>query len=324
MKAIRIEKTGGPEVLELKEVELPPPAGGQVRVRHTAIGVNFIDTYQRSGLYPLAELPSGIGNEAAGHIEAVGAHVHGFRIGDRVGYCSGALGAYAEANNVPAARLVKIPDSISDEIAAAALLKGLTAQYLLRRTYPVKRGETILVHAAAGGVGLILCQWANYLGATVIGTAGSENKLEIARRHGCAHVLNSSAGEIASRVRELTDGAGVPVVYDGVGRDTYMASLDSLAVRGMMVAFGNASGPIPPVDPLMLSQKGSLYLTRPTLAHYTHTAEELLAAAADLFAVMASGAVKVEIRQRFSLAQARQAHEALQARATTGSTILLP
>jgi len=324
MKAIRIHQTGGPEVLQYEDFELPPPAANEARVRHTAIGLNFIDTYQRSGLYKLPEIPSGIGNEAAGHVEAIGADVPGLKVGDRVAYCSGAIGAYAEANNVPADRLVKLPQGLSDEIAAAALLKGMTAQYLLKRTRAVKAGETILVHAAAGGVGLILCQWAKYLGAIVIGTVGSDEKVALARAHGCRHVLNERGDDIVKRVREITNGAGVPVAYDGVGKDTYMASLDSLAVRGMLVAFGNASGAIPPIDPLLLSAKGSLYLTRPTLAHYTRDREELQMTANDLFAVIQSGAVKIEVRQRFKLADARKAHEALHARATTGATILVP
>jgi NADPH2:quinone reductase len=324
MKAIRIHKTGGPDVLQYEDCDLPPPAANEVRVRHTAIGLNFIDTYQRSGLYPLPKLPFGLGNEAAGHVETIGADVHGLRVGDRVAYCSGAIGAYAEANNVPADRLVKLPDGISDEIVAAALLKGMTAQYLLKRTYAVKVGDTILVHAAAGGVGTILCQWAKHLGAIVIGTVGSEGKMTYARAHGCAHVLDTSGDGIAKRVREITKGAGVPVAYDGVGKDTYMASLDSLAVRGMLVAFGNASGPIPPIDPLMLSTKGSLYLTRPTLAHYTRGRDELQMTANDLFAAINGGAVKIEVGQRFRLQDARKAHEALHARATMGASILVP
>lgn len=324
VKAIRMHKTGGPEVLAYEDIELPPPSAGQVRVRHTAIGVNFIDTYQRSGIYSLAKLPSGLGNEAAGHVEFVGENVHALKVGDRVAYCSGAIGAYAEANNVPADKLVKLPDTISDEIAAAALLKGMTAQYLLKRTYAVKAGDTILVHAAAGGVGLILCQWAKHLGATVIGTVGSEEKMAVASAHGCAQVLNTRAENIPKRVRELTKGEGVPVVYDGVGHDTFMASLDSLAVRGLMVSFGNASGTVAPFDPLQLMTRGSLYLTRPTLAHYTRDADELQMTANDLFAVVASGAVRIEVRQRFNLAEAKKAHEALHARATTGATILLP
>jgi len=324
LKAIRIHKTGGPEVLSYEDFELPPPASGQARVRHTAIGVNFIDTYQRSGLYPLHGLPSGIGNEAAGHIEALADKVRGLKVGDRVAYCSGAIGAYAEANNVPADRLVKLPNDISDELAAAALLKGMTAQYLLKRTYAVKAGETILVHAAAGGVGMILCQWAKHLGATIIGTVGADEKITLARAHGCSHVLNERADDIAKRVREITNGVGVTVVYDGVGKNTFMASLDSLAVRGLMVSFGNASGAVPAIEPLLLSTKGSLFLTRPTLAHYTRNAEELQMTANDLFAVIESGAVKIEVRQRFKLSDARKAHEALHARTTTGATVLIP
>ncbi len=324
MKAIRIHKTGGPEVLGYEDFDLPPPTAGQARVRHTVIGVNFIDTYQRNGLYPLPKLPSGIGNEAAGRIEALGENVHGLKVGDRVAYCSGAIGAYAEANNIPADRLVKLPSDILDEIAAAALLKGMTAQYLLKRTYAVKAGETILVHAAAGGVGLILCQWAKHLGATVIGSVGADDKIELARTHGCTHVLNARNDDIAKRVREITDGAGVPVVYDGVGKDTFMASVDSLAVRGMMVSFGNASGAVPAFEPLLLASKGSLFITRPTLAHYTRTPEELQMTANDLFAVIESGAVKIEIRQRFKLSEARKVHEALHARSTTGATVLIP
>ncbi len=324
VKAIRIHKAGGPDVLVYEDIELPPLAAGQVRVRHTAIGVNFIDTYQRSGLYPLAKLPSVLGNEAAGHIEALGENVHSLKIGDRVAYCSGAIGAYAEANNVPADRLVKLPDSVSDEIAAAALLKGMTAQYLIKRTYAVKAGDTILVHAAAGGVGLILCQWAKHLGATVIGVVGSEEKMAPAAAHGCAHVLNSRHENIPKRVHEITDGAGVPVVYDSVGKDTFMTSLDSLCVRGLMVSFGNASGAVPAFEPILLSAKGSLYLTRPTLAHYARDKKELQMTADDLFAVIAGGAVKIEVRQRFKLAEAKKAHEALHARATVGATVLLP
>ena len=324
MKAIRIHKAGGPEILSYEDVDLPPPEANEARVRHTAIGVNFIDTYQRSGLYKLPKLPSGIGNEAAGHVEAIGANVRGVRVGDRVGYCSGAIGSCAEANNVPADRLVKLPDGISDETAAAALLKGMTAQYLLKRTYAVKPGETILVHAAAGGVGLILCQWAKHIGAVVIGTVGADDKIELARSHGCAHVLNQRKDNIAARVREITNGAGVSVVYDGVGKDTFTASLDSLAVRGMMVSFGNASGAVPAFEPLLLSSKGSLFFTRPTLAHYTREREELQATASGLFEVIENGAVKIEVRQRFKLVDARKAHEALHARATTGATILVP
>ncbi len=323
MKAIRFAKTGGPEVLRLEDIDLPLPRPGEVRVHHAAIGVNFIDTYQRSGLYPVS-LPSGLGLEAAGIVESVGSGVENLRIGDRVAYCTGPLGAYAEANNVPADRVVKIPSGISEETAAASLLKGMTAQYLLKRTFAVKPGETIVFHAAAGGVGLIACQWANHLGATVIGTVGSEDKVALAKANGCTHVLNTRTGNWSGRVREITGGSGVPVVYDGIGKDTFAASLDCVAVRGMLVSFGNASGAVPPVEPGILSAKGSLYLTRPTLFHYTRTTGELQETADDLFAVIQSGAVRIAINQRFPLAQAREAHEALHSRATTGATILVP
>jgi NADPH2:quinone reductase len=323
MKAIRIHKTGGPEVLTLEDIALPPPAAGQVRVRHTAIGVNFIDTYHRSGLYPLP-LPSGLGMEAAGVVDALGPGVSHLETGERVAYCLGPLGAYAEANNVAADRLVKLPANIGDEDAAAALLKGLTAEYLLKRTYAVKPGETILFHSAAGGVGLIACQWAKHLGVTVIGSVGSNDKVALAEANGCAHVVNTRSDDWAARVRELTGGQGVPVVYDSIGKDTFARSLDCLAVRGMMVSFGNSSGAVPAFEPGILSAKGSLYLTRPTLQSYARTPEELQAAADDLFAVISSGAVKIAIHQRFALAEARKAHEALHSRATTGATVLIP
>ncbi|HEY4115928.1 MAG TPA: quinone oxidoreductase [Rhizomicrobium sp.] len=323
MRAIRFDNTGGPEVLELQDIDLPPPAAGQVRVKHTAIGVNFIDIYHRSGLYPLP-LPSGIGLEAAGTVDALGDGVTSLKLGDRVGYCSGPLGAYAEANNVPADRVVKLPDGVSDEVAAASLLKGMTAQYLLKRTFPVKRGDTILFHAAAGGVGLIACQWADHLGVKVIGTVGSDAKVELARSHGCTYVLNTRKDDWVKHVRDFTDGKGVPVVYDSIGKDTWSGSLDCLSVRGFMVSFGNSSGAVPAFEPGVLSAKGSLYLTRPTLMHYTRTPHELQETADDLFAVLTSGAVKIAINQRFKLADARAAHEALQSRATTGTTILMP
>ncbi|HUB85411.1 MAG TPA: quinone oxidoreductase [Rhizomicrobium sp.] len=322
MKAIRIEKTGGPEVLTLEDVDLAAPGAGEVRVRHTAIGVNFIDTYQRSGLYPVS-LPFTLGQEAAGVVEAVGRGVTDVRAGDRVAYCS-ILGAYAEANNVPAGRLVKLPAGISEEIAAASLLKGMTAQYLLKRTYAVQSGQTILFHAAAGGVGLIACQWARHLGATVIGTVGSDDKVALAEANGCTHVLNTRTEEWSKRVRVLTGGTGVPVVYDSIGKETFEGSLDCLAVRGMLVSFGNSSGAVAPFAPGLLGTKGSLYLTRPVLGHYTRTEHELQDTANDLFAVIQSGAVKTAINQRFPLAQAREAHEALHSRATTGATILIP
>ena len=322
MKAIRFSKTGGPEVLDYVDVDLPPPARGQARVKHTVVGVNFIDTYHRTGLYKLP-LPSGLGSEAAGVVEALGEGVTSLKVGERVAY-AGAMGAYADSNNVPAERLVKIPDGVSDETAAAAMLKGMTAQYLLKRTYPVKAGQTILFHAAAGGVGLIAGQWAKHLGATVIGTVGSDEKVALAKQNGYAHVLNVRNDDWVKRVRELTGGDGVPVVYDSVGKDTFAGSLDCLAVRGMLVSFGNASGAVPAFEPGILSAKGSLYLTRPTLFHYTRTPRELQETADDLFTVIQSGAVKIAIHQRFPLAQARQAHEALHSRATTGATLLLP
>lgn len=323
MKAIRFDNTGGPEVLELQELDLPPPGSGQVRVRHSVIGINFIDTYHRSGLYPIP-LPSGLGLEAAGTVEALGEAVTSLKIGDRVGYCSGPIGAYAEANNVPADRVVKLPDGVSDETAAASLLKGMTAQYLLKRTFPVKRGDTILFHAAAGGVGLIACQWAKHLGVTVIGTVGSDDKVALAKANGCAHVLNTREEDWVKRLRELTAGKGVPVVYDSIGKDTWSGSLDCLSVRGFLVSFGNASGAVPPFEPGILSAKGSLYLTRPTLMHYTRTREELQETADDLFAAIASGAVKIAVHQRFKLSEARAAHEALHSRKTTGATVLIP
>jgi NADPH2:quinone reductase len=321
MKAIRIEKTGGPEVLRYEDIELPPPGASQVRVRHTAIGVNFIDTYHRSGLYKLP-LPTGLGSEAAGVVDALGSGVTTLKIGDRVAYV-GAMAAYAQANNVPADKLVKLPAGVSDETAAAAMLKGMTAQYLLMRTYAVNPGETILFHAAAGGVGSIACQWAKQLGATVIGTVGSEEKIALARANGCAHVLNLR-DDWVKQVRAITEGNGVPVVYDSIGKDTWNGSLDCLAVRGMMVTFGNSSGAVPAFEPGILAPKGSLYVTRPTLASYTRNAAELQKTADELFAVIASGAVKIQINQRFKLADAAKAHEALHSRQTTGATILIP
>lgn len=323
MKAIRFAKTGGPEVLTLEDIALPPPASGQVTVRHTVIGVNFIDTYQRSGLYPLS-LPSGLGLEAAGVVEALGDGVTTLKVGDRVAYCTGPLGAYAEANNVPADRAVKLPAGVSEEVAAAAMLKGMTAQYLLKRTFSVERGQTILIHSAAGGVGLIAGQWAKHLGATVIGTVGSDEKIALAKANGYDHVLNLRTDNWVERVRALTKGEGVPVVYNSIGKDTFAGSLDCLAPRGMMVSFGNSSGAVPAFEPGILSLKGSLYLTRPTLFHYTRTAKELQDTADDLFAVIVSGAVKIAINQRFALADARQAHEALHSRKTTGATVLIP
>ena len=323
MRAIRFAKTGGPEVLTLETIDLPAPKPGQVRIRHTAIGVNFIDTYHRSGLYPVP-LPSGLGLEAAGIVDALGEGVTSLKVGDRVAYCSGPIGAYAEANNVPADRVVKLPAGMSDEVAAAAMLKGMTVQYLLKRTFPVQAGQTIVFHSAAGGVGLIACQWAKHLGCTVIGTVGHAEKVALAKANGCAHVLNTRSDDWVKEVRALTAGEGVPVVYDSIGKDTFEGSLDCLAVRGMMVSFGNSSGAVAPFQPGILSAKGSLYVTRPTLAHYTRNAKELQETADDLFAVITSGAVKITIGQRFKLADARAAHEALHSRETTGATILIP
>ena len=323
IKAIRFEKTGGSDVLQYVDYDLPPPAKGQVQVRHSAIGVNFIDTYHRTGLYPLP-LPSGLGSEAAGTVAVVGEGVASFKVGDRVGYFGHAIGSYADANNVPADKLVRLPAGISDEIAAAVLLKGMTAQYLLRRIHPVKAGETIVFHAAAGGVGQIGCQWARHLGATVIGSTTSPGKVALARANGCSHVLNTHEAGWEKKVREITGGAGVPVVYDSIGKDTFLAGLDCLSPRGIMVTFGNASGPVDPFPPSLLAAKGSLFVTRPVLAHYTRTHEELQEAADDLFKVIESGAVKVAINQRFALKDAAKAHDALTGKQTTGATILIP
>lgn len=323
ISAIRFKTLGGPDVLLLERIDLPEPPQGHVRIRHTAIGVNFIDVYHRTGLYPLP-LPSGLGLEAAGVIEALGSGVPNWRIGDRVAYASGPIGAYAQAANVPAARIVKIPDGISDDVAAASLLKGMTAEYLLLRTYRVKSHDTILFHAAAGGVGQIACQWAKALGATIIGTVGSRDKVAAAQAAGCDHVIVSREENVAERVREITGGRGVPVVYDSVGRDTFMASIDSLAPLGVFVSFGNASGPVPPFEPGLLAQKGSLFFTRPTLATYTATPELLAQSAGALFSAMASGAVKVAEPKSYPLADAAEAHIALQSRNTMGSLILTP
>jgi NADPH:quinone reductase len=322
-KAIRLHATGGPEVLRWENVEVGEPGEGQARVRHTAVGVNFIDTYYRSGLYPLP-LPSGLGSEAAGVVEAIGPGVTGVRPGDRVAYAGGPPGSYAEARLLPASILVPIPDGVTDQTAAAVMLKGMTAQYLIRRTYPVKAGETVLFHAAAGGVGLIACQWLKALGATVIGTVGSEEKATVARAHGCEHVIISTREDVARRVREITGGAGVPVVYDSVGKDTFMASLDCLRPLGLLVTFGNSSGKVTPFDIGILSQKGSLYLTRPTLANYTATRSDLEATAKEVFDVIRSGKVKVEVRHTYPLAMAEQVHRDLEGRRTVGSIVMTP
>ncbi len=323
MKAVRFEVTGGPEVLELKDVDLAAPGAGEVRIRHTAVGLNYIDTYHRSGLYPLP-LPSGIGLEAAGVVEALGEGVTSLSEGDRVAYGTGPMGAYAEACNAPANRLVRVPDSIDDETAAAMMLKGLTVRYLLRATYSVQPGETILFHAAAGGVGLIACQWAKALGATVIGTVGSPEKAELAKAHGCDHTIFYNDEDVAARVRDITGGEGVPVVYDGVGQATFEASLDSLKPRGLLVSFGNASGPVTAFDLGILTAKGSLYVTRPTLMTYTASDADLHETADDLMQIVGSGKVSIPVNQRYALADVRKAHEDLEARRTTGSSVLLP
>jgi NADPH2:quinone reductase len=321
--AIRIHQNGGPEVLSWEAVDVPAPAPGEANIRHHAVGLNFIDTYHRTGLYPLA-LPSGIGMEGAGVVEAVGEGVSELKVGDRVAYAGGPLGAYAEVRNIPAHRLLKLPDSISFETGAAMMLQGLTAAYLLRKTYRVQAGEAVLIQAAAGGVGLIASQWARALGATVIGTVGSPAKAELAKAHGCHHVINYSTENFTQRVREITGGEGVAVVYDGVGKDTFAGSLDCLRPMGMMVTFGNASGPVPPLDLIQLSQKGSLFVTRPTLMNYTAKREDLVALGRELFDVVVSGQVKIEVNQRYALKDAAQAHRDLEARKTTGSTILIP
>ncbi len=321
--AIRLKQNGGPEVLSWEAIELPAPAPGEATVRHHAVGLNYIDTYHRTGLYPLT-LPSGIGMEGAGVVEALGDGVAELKVGDRVAYAGGPLGAYAEIRNIPAHRLLKLPDAISFETGAAMMLQGLTAAYLLRKTYRVQPGDAVLIQAAAGGVGLIASQWARALGATVIGTVGSPAKAELALAHGCHHVINYSTENFVERVREITNGEGVAVVYDGVGKDTFAGSLDCLRPMGMMVTFGNASGPVPPLDLIQLSQKGSLFVTRPTLMNYTAKRDDLVALGKELFDVVVSGQVKIEVNQRYALKDAAQAHRDLEARKTTGSTILIP
>lgn len=321
--AIRIHQTGGPEQLRWDEVDPGSPGPGQARVRHGAIGVNYIDTYHRSGLYPLP-LPAGIGMEGAGVVTEVGPDVADLKAGDRVAYAGGPPGSYSEERVMPADRLVKLPDGVSDKQAAGMMLRGMTVQYLLESTFPVRRGQTILVHAAAGGVGLILCQWARHIGATVIGTVGSEEKAELARANGCDHPILYKTDDFTKAVKDITGGEGVPVVYDGVGKDTFSGSLDCLSPRGMMVLFGAASGPVPPFDLSLLASKGSLFITRPTLFTYTAKRPDLLASAKSLFDVVTGGAVKIDIGQEFPLKDAAEAHRALEGRKTTGSTILVP
>ena len=322
-KAIRIVETGGPEVMKLVEVEVGEPGPGEARVRHAACGLNYIDVYFRTGLYP-QPLPAGLGMEASGVVEAVGSDVTHVQVGDRVAYAGRPPGAYSEARVMPAAILVKLPDAIDFESAAGMMLQGMTVQYLFRRTFPLNGGETILFHAAAGGVGLIACQWARALGVAMIGTVGSEEKAALAKAHGCTHVINYKTQDFVAEVKEITGGKGVPVVYDSIGNDTFTGSLDCLSPLGTMVSFGSASGPVPPFSLNELASRGSLYITRPTL--FTHTAkrENLDAMAGELFSMVTSGRVKIETSQRYALADVAQAHRDLEARKTTGSVILMP
>ena len=321
--AIRIHTPGGPEEMKWEKLELTPPGPAEVRERHTAIGLNYIDTYHRSGAYKLP-LPTGLGQEAAGVVESVGPGVTDLKAGQRVAYGTGPIGAYSEARNMPVEKLVPLPDGISDRDAAAMMLKGLTVQYLFRQTKKLNAGDTIVFHAAAGGVGLIACQWAKALGVTMIGTVSSDEKAALAKSHGCTHTIVYTRENVVERVKALTGGKGVPVVYDGVGKDTWAASLDCLSPRGMWVLFGAASGPVPPLDLQLLAQKGSLYVTRPTLFSYASTRESLLAMCKEMFDLMIAGKVKAEIHQTFPLSKAPDAHRALQGRATTGATLLLP
>ena len=322
-KAIVIEEFGGPEVLQWRDVTVPDPPAGEVRVEHQAVGLNFIDTYQRSGLYPL-ELPSGLGLEAAGVVAAIGPGVSGFQVGDRVAYTSMPPGAYAQERNYPADRLVPLPDEVDEQVAAASMLKGLTAWYLLKRSYPVQPGDTVLLYAAAGGVGVLAAQWAAELGARVIGVVGSQPKAELALRRGCSAIVMADDPNFVATVRDLTEGEGVAAVYDSVGRDTFIQSLDCLRPHGTMVSFGNASGPVEPVAPLELSKRGSLFLTRPVLFDFIATPQMLRAAASDLFAVLTGGVLDIEVGQSWPLANVAAAHRALEARRTQGATLLLP
>jgi NADPH2:quinone reductase len=321
-RAIRFDRTGGPEVLRIETVDVGEPGPGQARVRHTYVAVNFIDVYFRIGRYPLA-LPNGLGSDAVGVVEAVGAGVTDVSPGDRVGYLLGPQGAYCDVRLMPADVLIPLPDGIDDRTASALMMKGLTAQYLFRQVYPLSGGETILYHAAAGGVGLVACQWARALGVTMIGTVSTDEKAEVARAHGCTHVIVTSREDIATRVRELTDGRGVPVVYDSVGRDTLIASLDSLQVRGSLVSNGTSSGPVV-IDTTLLAAKGSLWVTRPAMVHYATPRERMLEMASELFGHVLAGRIRGEPRQVFALEQAADAHRALEARATTGATVLVP
>jgi len=321
--AIRFHAPGGPEVMTWEKLDLTPPGAGEVRVRHTAVGLNYIDTYHRSGAYKLP-MPSGLGQEAAGVVEAAGPGVTDLKVGQRVAYGTGPIGAYCEARNMPVEKLVPLPDGIADRDAAAMMLKGLTTQYLFRQIGKLKAGDTILFHAAAGGVGLIACQWARAIGVRMIGTVSSDEKAALAKSHGCAETIIYTRENVVERVKALTGGKGVPIVYDGVGKDTWQASLDSLSPRGMWVLFGASSGPVPPLDLQLLAAKGSLFVTRPTLFNYANTREALLAMSKEMFDLMIAGKVKAEIHQTFPLAKAADAHRALQGRQTTGATLLLP
>ncbi|RZT08745.1 NADPH2:quinone reductase [Duganella sp. CF402] len=323
VKAIRMNRVGGPEVMELVEVDLPPPGPGEVRMRHEAIGLNYIDVYHRTGLYP-QPLPGALGVEGAGVVEEVGEGVEDLKVGDRVAYGGRPLGAYSEARNIPASQLLVLPKNIDFETAAAMMLQGLTVQYLFHRTVPLKAGDTVLFHAAAGGVGLIACQWARVMGVNLIGTVGSEEKAALAIENGANHVINYNKENFTERVKELTGGKGVSVVYDSIGKDTFIGSLDCLQPLGTMVSFGNASGPVPPFGLNELASRGSLFITRPSLMAYMAKREDLEASAKSLFGVVGSGEVKIDIRQRYALADVRQAHIDLEARKTTGSSILLP
>lgn len=322
-KAIRFSEVGGTDVLEFSDIDVPAPKAGEVRIRHTAIGLNFIDTYHRTGLYPVP-LPAIPGLEAVGVVEAIGEGVNGLEAGDRVAYPAGPIGAYATERIIPADKIVPLPDTVSDEAAAAQLLKACTVEFLVERLYPVKPGDTVLWHAAAGGLGLIACQWLNAIGATVIGTVGSEEKAELAQANGCSHTILYREEDFSARVNEITDGEGVPVVYDSVGKATFMGSIDCLKRRGLMVTFGNATGPVDPVPPGLLAQKGSLMLTRPTLMDYVATRTELEQSTGRVFEMIGSGKIKPQINQRFALKDAADAHRALEARSTSGQTILIP
>jgi NADPH2:quinone reductase len=323
-RAIRIHETGGPEVMRLEDVDVASPGEGEVQVQHTAIGVNFIDVYDRNGLYPQKNMPGSLGREAAGAVTALGRKVRGFRVGDRVAYVADSPGSYSEVRNVPAARLVKVPAGVRDEQAAVLMLKGITACYLLRHTYRVRRGDIILVHAAAGGVGTLLTQWGRALGAVVIGVVGSEDKAKLAKKNGCRHVLIRGRDAIAEGVRKISKGAGAHVVYDGVGKDTFFESLDSLRRRGLMVSYGNASGPVAPFSTAELVKRGSLYLTRPTLYDYTATRADLESVMREVFGALKKKWIAVRIEQRYKLADAAQAHRDLEARKTTGASVIVP